>query len=75
MCEFPSLIEVFFNNLASIIIIPVDGLFGYLWHVFDIDRIKFTPDMIFLTRHTIEFSNDRLAMYDTFSFSLDNMYL
>ena len=48
---------------------------GYLWHVFDIDRIKFTPDMIFLTGQTIELSNDRLAMSDTFSLSLDNMYL
>ena len=50
MCEFPSLIEEFFDNLASIIIIPVDGLFGYLWLVFDIDRFKFTPDMIFFNK-------------------------
>ena len=37
-------IEEFFNHLASSIII-VDGLFGYPWHVIDINKIKFTPDM------------------------------
>ena len=31
--------------------------------------------ILFLPRQPIEFSNDRLAMYDTFSFSLDNMHL
>ena len=30
---------------------------------------------VFLPRQPIEFSNDRLAMYNTFSFSLDNMYI
>ena len=28
-----------------------------------------------LPRQPIQFPNDRLAMYDTFSFSLDNMYI
>ena len=68
--------EEFFNHLASSIIIRVDGLFGYPWHVIDINKIKFIPDMnSIFTKAAIEFSNDRLAMYDTFPFSLDNMHL
>ena len=67
--------EEFFDNLASITIIRIDGLFGYRWHVIDINKIKFTLDMTsILPRQPIEFSNDRLAMYHTFSSSLDYMH-
>ena len=38
-------IEEFFNNLDSTIVIRIYGLFGYLWHVIDINKITFTPDM------------------------------
>ena len=64
-------IEEFFNNLDSVIITRVDGLFGYPWLVIDIDKIQFTQDMnlFFLPRQTIKFSNDCIAMYDTYSFS------
>ena len=38
-------IEEFFNNLDSTIVIRIYGLFGYLWHVIDINKITFTLDM------------------------------
>ena len=47
-------IEEFFNDLDWIIIIRIDGPFGYPWHVTDINKIKLTPDMnsmgVFLPR-------------------------
>ena len=41
-------IKELFNNLTLIIIIRVDGLFGYPWRVIDINKIKFTPDMNYI---------------------------
>ena len=39
-------IEELFNHLTSSIIIRVYGLFGYPWHVIDINKIKFTQIQI-----------------------------
>ena len=48
----------FFNNLYSIIIIRVDGLFRYLWY----QQNQFTRGMNYiLLREPVEFSNDRLV--------------
>ena len=69
-------IEEFFNHLTSSIIIQVYGLFGYPWHVIDINKIKFTPNMNYVFTKTADWIFYRSSCYVWhFSFSLDNMHL